>query len=103
MWLGGYLLLSWAPALASLAPLLGPLLSSLVGAGVAVLSLGGALGASLLVVAAAWLRFRPLHSALLAGLAAALVRAHAALMRQHYAASPVNLPPTRGLRLSSRV
>jgi hypothetical protein len=88
----------WAPALASLTPLIGGALGSLVGAGVALLSLGGALSASLLLVAAAWLRFRPLHSALLAAAAAALATAHTALMRQHLAASSVSLPP----RMASR-
>ena len=93
MWLGSYLLLSWAPALASLTPLIGGALGSLVGAGVALLSLGGALSASLLLVAAAWVRFRPLHSALLAAAAAALATAHTSLLRQHFAASSVTLPP----------
>ena len=65
MWLGMGLSLSWIPALASRLPLLGGLVGSLAGAGVGLVSLAGALSASSAVVAIAWARFRPLHSAAL--------------------------------------
>ena len=66
MWLGIGLGLSWIPALTSKLPLLGGLAGSLAGTAIGLLSFAGATCAASIVVAAAWARFRPFHSAALA-------------------------------------
>ena len=46
-------------------PVLGGIASSLIGAGTTLVALTAALGSSAACIAAAWARFRPLHSVLL--------------------------------------
>jgi hypothetical protein len=70
MWLGLGCSLSWLPALAARLPLLGELAGSLAGAGIGIVSLGGALSLSAGVVALAWVRYRPWRSAVLVAMAA---------------------------------
>ena len=89
MWLGSSLLLSWLPALARYIPFLGELAGSLVGTAVGIATFGASLGASILLIALAWLRFRPLHGSLLGASAAALMYGQALLLRRFHAPSPL--------------
>ena len=89
MWLGSSLTLSWLPALMGYIPFLGNLASSLVGTAVGIATFGASLGASLLLIALAWVRFRPLHGSLLGVAAAALMYGQALLLRRFHAPSPL--------------
>ena len=85
LWGGSWLSLSFLPALVGYVPLLGGFASSLVGSALGLVTFGGSLGVALLVVAAAWARFRPLHSSLLAAVATALLYLQRSLMRERRA------------------
>ena len=84
--LGLSLLLSFLPAIAAYVPLLGGVASSLVGAGVGVAAVGIALSSSALLVAVAWVRFRPLFGAGLGALALAAMAAQARVVQAMQAA-----------------
>ena len=96
MWLGIGSFLSFLPALAAHVPFFGGVAASLVGATTSVVALGGALAASAMVIAAAWLRFRPLHAAGLAAAAVAAAFGQASLLRTRQArAATQPLGPVR--------
>ena len=101
MWLGLGCSLSWLPALAARLPLLGGLAGSLAGAGIGIVSLGGALSLSAWVVALAWVRYRPWRSAVLVAMAASAYCALAKAAVALHAAQSLGLPnrqPTARLR-----
>ena len=87
MWMGGASLLSFLPALAAYLPLVGGLAQSLVGATTSIVALGGAVAASALVIASAWVRFRPLHACGLALAAIGAALGQTALIRRNAAAA----------------
>ena len=92
MWAGGSMLLSWLPALLSYLPLFGTVAASFAGVATTLVTLGGAVAVSTLIIAAAWARFRPRHAAALAAATAAAVAGAArltALHQQQHAARPL--------------
>jgi hypothetical protein len=91
-WLGATLSLSFLPALAARLPFLGGLAASLVGATTSLVALGASLGASALVIAISWARFRPAHAARLGAAACAALAAQSYVLVRLHAARSLGAP-----------
>lgn len=86
MWLGTHLCLAWVPSLVGHIPFIGGVARGVVGIALNLLTIGTSLGASLLVIAAAWLRFRPLHASMIGAASLALMFAQRLVLQE------MNLP-----------
>lgn len=102
MWAGFACTLSFLPAIAAYMPIIGGVASTIAGVATSVAALGGALAGSMLVIAAAWARFRPLHAAGLAAAAAAGAVGQAWLFRRLAAGKALGgMPAGMGRRAGS--
>jgi len=100
MWAGSYLSLSWLPNMARWIPGLGGFASALLSSAIGIATFGASFAASTLVISAAWIRFRPLHAALLGSAAAAGVYAQNWLLQRMHSGTSVGPVPSakpRGL------